>query len=116
MDVRIFTPPTTQPSASPVPSGPGATHKAVARRVPPPETVKTDNKVQEQRQHTPVVRPSSLQPVRVELFVDDQTNQVFGRVVDRNTGKEIRQIPAEDVRRLQAISREMFGSILDQTV
>ena len=88
--------------------------------MPPPENVKTDNKAQDQRQPTQQQvqrpRPSALQTVRIELFVDAQTNQVFGRVVDRNTGEELRQIPAEDVRRLQAISREMFGSILDQTV
>ena len=54
--------------------------------------------------------------VRVELVVDEATSQVFGRVLDRNTGDELRQIPAEDIRRLQAISREMFGTILDETV
>ena len=116
MDVRISAPPTQQTTATPAPASPGASPKEVARRVPPPETVTTDNKAQDQRQQTPVARTRPAHPVRVELFVDDATNQVFGRVIDSNTGKEIRQIPAEDIRRLQAISREMFGSILDQTV
>ena len=116
MDVRIFTPPTPQPAASPAPATPGASDKQVARRVPPPETVKTDNKATDQRQRTAGPPPRLTQNVRVELMIDERTNRVFGRVIDRQTGEEIRQIPAEDIRQLQAISREMFGSILDQTV
>jgi uncharacterized FlaG/YvyC family protein len=54
--------------------------------------------------------------VRLELRIDDATNQVFGRVIDRETGEEVRQIPAESIRHLQAISRELFESLVDETV
>lgn len=54
--------------------------------------------------------------VRLELRIDDETKKVFGRVVDKNSGEEIRQIPAESIRQLQAISRELFGALIDVTV
>ena len=117
MDVRISTPPAPHPPAAPTtPAGQGAAQNDVTKRVTPPEDVKTENRPREDQPKAKARAAPLSMSVRVELMVDEATSQVFGRVVDRKTGDELRQIPAEDIRRLQAITREMFGTILDETV
>jgi uncharacterized FlaG/YvyC family protein len=92
----------------------GAEHQAQRdKRVPPATETKADNKARPQRQRH---QGPTIPGVRLELRIDDATNQVFGRVIDRETGEEVRQIPAESIRHLQAISRELFESLVDETV
>lgn len=121
MEFRTISPPAPVPSATPMKPG-GTEHQAQRdKRVPPASETKADNKARPQRQ-----RPEgqgqgqhqgpTIPGVRLELRIDDATNQVFGRVIDRETGEEVRQIPAESIRHLQAISRELFESLVDETV
>jgi len=117
MEFRTISPPAPVPSATPMKPG-GAEHQAQRdQRVPPATDTTTDNKARPHRQRTETPhRGPTIPGVRLELRIDDSTNQVFGRVIDRATGEEVRQIPAESIRHLQAISRELFESLIDETV
>ena len=118
MEFRTISPPAPVPSVSPMKPG-GAEHQAQRdKRVPPATETKADNKSRQHRQRSdaPKQPPPSIPGMRLELRIDEATNQVFGRVIDRETGEEVRQIPAESIRHLQAISRELFDSFVDETV
>jgi len=117
MEFRTISPPAPVPSATPMKPG-GAEHQAQRdKRVPPATETMADNKARQNRQRNPAPHQGPTIPgVRLELRIDDNTNQVFGRVIDRETGEEVRQIPAESIRHLQAISRELFEALVDETV
>jgi len=117
MEFRTISPPAPVPSATPMKPG-GAEHQAQRdKRVPPVSETKADNKARPHRQRADAQNAApSIPGVRLELRIDESTNQVFGRVIDRETGEEVRQIPAESIRHLQAISRELFDSFVDETV
>lgn len=117
MEFRTVTPPAPVPSATPMKPG-GTEHQAQRdKRVPPVTETKADNKARPHRQRADVQKSAPTIPgVRLELRIDEATNRVFGRVIDRETGEEVRQIPAESIRHLQAISRELFDSFVDETV
>jgi uncharacterized FlaG/YvyC family protein len=115
MEVRPIVPPAPTPPVSPHSEGANHNQAEAAHRVPPPVEAKADNKARTDR-HSQGNAPVTVPNVRLELRIDEGTNEVFGLVVNRDTGKPIREIPAKDLRRLQAISREMFGSMLDKTV
>ncbi|HUT50209.1 MAG TPA: flagellar protein FlaG [Alphaproteobacteria bacterium] len=117
MEIRTDSPPAPVPSATPMKPG-GTEHQAQRdKRVPPVTETKADNKARPHRQRAEAQTPApTFQGVRLELRIDEATNQVFGRVIDRETGEEVRQIPAESIRHLQAISRELFDSLFDETV
>lgn len=123
MDIRTHTTPAPILSVSVARPGEERDNIQAHRRVPPAADVKADNKVrdQQEKEHkSNEVRqerePPKVPRVRLELHIDEDTNQVFGRIVDTETGEEIRQIPAESIRHLQAISREMFVELIDETV
>jgi len=56
--------------------------------------------------------PDSLNS-RVDLSVDKETGLVIGKVIDRDTGKEVRQIPSESMVRLIRATREELGPLVD---
>ena len=123
MDIRTHTTPAPIPSVSIAKPGEERDNIQAHRRVPPTADVKADNKIRDHHKREDKPRdvreerePPETQRVRLELRIDDDTKQVFGRVVDQETGEEIRQIPAESIRHLQAISREMFIELVDQGV
>ncbi len=123
MEIRIQTPPAPIPFLSIAKPGEERDGAQAQRRVPPPIEVKTDNKARTQHKNDdkpPVVRekpeiPKS-QRFRLELRIDDNTKKVFGRVIDKESGEKVREIPAEGIRQLQAISRKLFGSLIDEKV
>lgn len=117
MEFRTISPPAPVPSATPMKPG-GEEHQAQRdKRIPPAAEVKADNKARPHRQRNQTSHQGPTIPgVRLELRIDEATNRVFGRVIDRETGEEVRQIPAESIRHLQAISRELFDSLIDETV
>ena len=117
MEFRTVSAPAPVPSANPMKPGGTEHHAQRDKRVPPVSETKVDNKARPHRQRAEAQRPPpSIPGVRLELRIDEATNQVFGRVIDRETGEEVRQIPAESIRHLQAISRELFDSFVDETV
>ena len=56
--------------------------------------------------------PDSL-TAHVALSVDQETRLVIGTVIDRDSGKVLRQIPSEEMVRLIRASREEFGPLVD---
>lgn len=49
----------------------------------------------------------------LQLDIDDAAGQVFGVVVDAESGEVILQIPTKEMRALMARARELLGPILD---
>ncbi len=60
-------------------------------------------------------RLPDLREVKVQLHIDDQTGQVYGRIVDRQSGDEVAQLPAEDMRRFAAHIRSQFDHLIDKS-
>ncbi len=50
---------------------------------------------------------------RVELHVDKESGLVVGRVIDRRTNEEIRQIPAESMVRMVAALKKDLGPLVN---
>ncbi len=53
---------------------------------------------------------------RVVLSVNDQINQVVIKVVDGETDKVIKEIPAEELQRAIAKIREAIGLLVDEKI
>lgn len=103
---------------------PGNTQTAPAQTAdagPIPNRAETEHRVvpaertQEARTDAPrEPRPLPTPAVRIELHIDRDTNEVFGRVVNRNTGEPVREVPAEELRNLQAHVKEFMRSLVDE--
>ena len=52
--------------------------------------------------------------VRLQLYVDESTNEVYGRVFDRNSGELLREIPSKELRALRAYADGLVGPLLDK--
>jgi flagellar protein FlaG len=52
----------------------------------------------------------------IQFSVDDSSKELVVKVVDTNTDKVIRQIPAEDLLRLRAHMKELSGMIVEEKV
>lgn len=48
------------------------------------------------------------------LRVDEGTREVIAVVVDRDTGKVVREIPSEDMRTASKVIRNLIGPLLDK--
>ena len=53
---------------------------------------------------------------KVVLSVNDTINQVIIKVVDANTDKVIKEIPAEEIQRLIARIKETIGLLVDEKI
>jgi flagellar protein FlaG len=53
---------------------------------------------------------------RVVLSVNEQINQVIIKVVDAETDKVIKEIPAEEIQRLIARIKETIGLLVDEKI
>jgi len=58
---------------------------------------------------------SSVANHRLELRVDEDTGEVFARVINGDTGRAIDEIPAKELRHLAAQIKELLGQLLDRT-
>ncbi len=63
--------------------------------------------------HEPPTPTIELHDSRVELHLDKDSGLVVGRVFDRRTNEEIRQIPAETMVRLVAALKKELGPLVD---
>jgi hypothetical protein len=54
--------------------------------------------------------------MRAELRFDKTLNRVVGRILDEETGEEIRKVPPEELLQLYAKTREMLGPLVDEKV
>ena len=48
------------------------------------------------------------------LRVDEHTHEVIAVVVDRSTGKVIREIPSEEMRTASKVIRNLIGPLVDK--
>jgi len=53
---------------------------------------------------------------RVVLSVNDQINQVIIKVIDAETDKVIKEIPAEEIQHLIARIKETIGLLVDEKI
>jgi flagellar protein FlaG len=53
---------------------------------------------------------------RIQLSVNDQINQVIIKVVDAETDKVIKEIPAEEIQHLIARIKETIGLLVDEKI
>jgi len=53
---------------------------------------------------------------QLQLAVDDTTGQVIGRIVDLESGDVVKQIPSDEMLRLIARTKELFGRLVNETV
>ena len=56
-----------------------------------------------------------LREVKVELHIDEQTGEVYGRIVDQSSGDAIAELPAESLRQLAAHIRSQFDHLIDKS-
>ena len=52
--------------------------------------------------------------VRLQLYVDESTNEVYGRVFDRSSGEMLREIPSKELRALRASASGLLKPLVDQ--
>ncbi|MDH4195046.1 MAG: flagellar protein FlaG [Nitrospirota bacterium] len=73
---------------------------------------------EEQIQATVARLQEALKPIesRVELYVDNDINQVIFRVVDKETGDLIRQIPLESVVELDRFLSGHSGLLVEEDI
>jgi flagellar protein FlaG len=57
--------------------------------------------------------PQLPQDTRVALSIDDETGLVIGTVIDRSSGKVLRQIPSEEMVQLARATREELGPLVN---
>lgn len=53
---------------------------------------------------------------KLQFRVNKETNRIVIKVIDANTDKVIREIPSEEIQRLQARIRETVGLLFDETI
>ena len=51
---------------------------------------------------------------KLQLDIDRSTGQVVGRIVDKETGATIKQIPSDEALRLMASNERILGALLDK--
>ena len=117
MEIRQTIPtslPANETAASTTPP-PGEPRQNEAPKINPPresqgENRESDNRSEAEKPPIPVVSGT-----RIELRVDEGTNEVFGRVVDMETGEAVRELPAKELRRLEAKTLDLLGALVDKT-
>lgn len=50
---------------------------------------------------------------KLQLDIDEAAGEVYGRIVDKTTGKAIAEVPSREVRALMARARELLGPLCD---
>ena len=86
-----------------------------AQRITPPREAQGENREDKTRREAEAPKRPIITGTRLELRVDEGTKEVFGRVVNRETGEAVREIPAKELRRLEAKTIELLGAIVDKT-
>ena len=88
-----------------------AAKTAAAQQTP---AVSQDALDQAFRQQLPEL--SSIVNAKLQLDIDQDSGQVIGRIVDRDSGELIKQIPSDDMLRLIAQTKELLGTLYDNSV
>lgn len=59
---------------------------------------------------------SSHQNVGLAYVIDRETHSVIIKVIDRDTNEIIRQVPSEEMTKLRAVMRDLFGLLFKAKV
>ncbi len=113
MEIRAVAPPAAAPSAPKVQPArlPGHASATETPAAQPPAEAATDTEVAA----PPIADGPKVVKMRAELRFDEFVNRVVGRIVDEETGEEIREIPPKELIELYHKTREMLGPIVDET-
>ena len=63
-----------------------------------------------------VLKDASLLNRDLEYSINNETDEVIVRVVDKSTNKVIKEIPPESLQRLQARLKEQIGLLVDEKI
>ncbi len=124
MEIRQTIPtslPANETAASTIPP-PGNPRQNEAPKINPPRESQGENRESGNRQEAekPKIQEAEKPRIpiatgtRVELRVDEGTHEVFGRVINVETGEAIREMPAKELRRLEAITLAQLGALVDK--
>lgn len=117
MSMEITNPPlASQPGLTPRAAKAIAAAQLAARRAEPAVTEEALTRAVETRLAERVPGVGSGTSGRLMLAVDNETGRVIGRIVDRDSGKLIVQIPSEEMLALIAATKEMLGPLVDEVV
>ena len=107
-------------SPVPYPADSGRTQAQKQPEPAPAEPVQASEPRQSAPQSVPIVQSATdLELVfnkKLQFVVDDQSNQVIVKVIDRDTDKVIKELPPEELQRLHSNLRETIGFLFDERV
>jgi flagellar protein FlaG len=105
-------PSATQPLPSCIANAVNAAKNVAERQVPAvPEDVLTET----YRQITGGDKIAEAD-TRVQLDVDSSTGRVVGKVIDRQSGEVMHQLPSPEMLQLIAKAKELFGELVNEKV
>ncbi len=82
-----------------------------ARAVQPVREIQVDEQVDSPGRK---VAKAEVTPNRLELLIDEATNEVFARLVDPETGKAVREIPVKELRHMKADLEKLLTLAVDE--
>jgi flagellar protein FlaG len=84
------------------------------RSIGPSKQESQDRPTEYSRSQTPQVQVSdTIAGAKVTFSVDRESQELYIRVIDRETGEVLREIPPGEIRRLASSLKETFGNFLD---
>lgn len=124
MEIRQTIPaslPANETAASTTPP-PNYPRQNEAQKITPPRELQGENRESGNRreEEKPKIQEAEKPRIpiatgtRIELRVDEATNEVFGRVINVETGEAIRELPTKELRRLEAATLEQLGHLVDK--
>jgi flagellar protein FlaG len=93
-----------------------AAHVTTERRDTRVQELKALDKDEVQRQARALEDTFQAFNHRIRLSVNEEINQIIIKVVDGNTDKVIKEIPAEEIQRMTAKIRQMIGFLVDEKI
>lgn len=91
------------------------TPRPMTRSAPEGETKATDPNLARLAQIELSLQDAFPPELKLQLDIDKTTNMVVGRVIDRQTGEFVRQIPSKEMIALMARSAQV-NALLNKTV
>ncbi len=76
----------------------------------------TVSKEEIERYMSRIIRDASLLNRDLKYSINNETDQVMVKVIDKSTDKVIKEIPPEAIQRLQARLKEQIGLLIDEQI
>ncbi len=106
---------TTQPSAEPDAPKAASEEKVKSPEPPPPNQRAAQQQSEKNSQLASILANNHLsRVVQLDFEMDKDTKRVIVRMVDRDSGEVIRQIPPEEVLRAAKAMADFKGLLVDQ--